>query len=148
MVGISSMYIMIILLCLGGNGYESAQTHCPTNCSCLAEYAECSRKEFIKLPTDVPFWINKLYVFFAIVCFVYLLSYPFSFRYLNNNKIQTLDRSILGELKQLTVLKLNRNKISHIRIETFKRQEELITLYVVKYLYYFFCVYCFVFLES
>lgn len=127
MVGFSPLYILITLLYISGKSYESEQ--CPKFCACLGEFADCSRKEFTKLPPDVPTWMTGLYVFLLMsVLHIYLYLY-LCYRNLNNNKIHQLDRPILKELKQLTVLKLNRNKVSQLHKEVFKHQEHLTTLY-------------------
>lgn len=92
---------------------ESQQ--CPSQCSCLGNFVDCSRQGLIAVPKDLPIWVTRLEVQFNAISS--LKSEDFrglknlTHLDVSNNEIKFLNSSVFEHLTGLQQLKINHNKL-------------------------------------
>ncbi|XP_018325645.1 leucine-rich repeats and immunoglobulin-like domains protein 3 isoform X2 [Agrilus planipennis] len=101
MVGV--FYLIIVIYNL--YGFVDSAENCPTICTCLGNYVDCSQKNLPLVPLNIPNWTSQLN--------------------LNSNRIRILKKDALEHLTKLSELKLNKNKINVIAKEVFDNQKRL-----------------------
>ncbi|KAF2881868.1 hypothetical protein ILUMI_24300 [Ignelater luminosus] len=101
MVGVSYLIIVIYYLCT----IASCAKDCPKSCTCLGDYVDCSQKNLVSVPSDIPKWTSQLN--------------------LNNNRLRSFNRDAFKDLTELTELKINKNKIAVIPKDGFDSLKRL-----------------------
>ncbi|WAR25980.1 LRIG3-like protein [Mya arenaria] len=93
---------------------------CPSACSCLGDYVDCSRLGLIEVPKDLPTWITDLEIQSNGISSIH----PDDFKGLinlqkidlSNNEITFINESVFANLPALKDIKINFNKLTEIPI--------------------------------
>ncbi|XP_071141940.1 leucine-rich repeats and immunoglobulin-like domains protein 3 [Mytilus edulis] len=113
------LFYLCIIVNLGGFteiGTLAENLRCPSQCSCLGNFVDCSRQGLIAVPKDLPIWVTRLEVQYNAIS--ELRSEDFrglknlTLLDVSNNEIKFLNGSVLEHLSGLQQLKLNHNKLT------------------------------------
>lgn len=93
---------------------------CPSECSCLGDYVDCSRKRLSEVPKDLPSWVTDLVLQSNSISRLHADDFKGLFKLqkidLSNNEITTIDENTFANLPALKELKINSNKLKEIPI--------------------------------
>ncbi|XP_071961374.1 uncharacterized protein [Antedon mediterranea] len=86
--------VMFVLEILSVTRTNAGGLDCPTVCSCLGSYIDCSKRTLTQIPSDIPQWVTILD--------------------LSENRISSVDKSVFSELVSLTGLNLAENQLTSV----------------------------------
>ncbi|XP_045167054.2 leucine-rich repeats and immunoglobulin-like domains protein 2 [Mercenaria mercenaria] len=93
---------------------------CPSVCSCLGDYVDCSRTGLIEIPKDLPTWVTDLEIQSNAISSLNPEDFKGLHKLqkidLSNNEISFINESVFVNLPSLKEIKINNNKLTEIPV--------------------------------
>lgn len=91
---------------------------CPSSCSCLGSFVDCSKRGLIEIPKDLPFWVEMLHLqnndLTSVADTAFSDLHSLVEINLSHNQIRTLNTTGFRHLNELQILKIEHNHLSDI----------------------------------